>query len=173
MPVSAAQLIEAGQGRYTDEVLAQDTIDRVWAAVRDEAGWHIGPVRRETLVVDGTGGALLQLKSLRVVQVHAVTELGAAVDPSAFMWSADGSMMRRDGRWTDQWRGITVDLDHGFDETASLDRLVLRVAMREMTTPAGQVGLRVGQSDEQFGGAIDWTLSDRAVLARYTLREGD
>jgi len=171
--ISGADLIRAGQGRYTDDALADETVERVWEAVRAECGWHIGPVRRETLVVDGSGGELLQLRSLRVVQVHSVRELGDELSPTAFMWSADGSMKRRDGRWTDEWRGVEVDLDHGFDSTEALDRLVLRVAMREMTTPAGQLGVRVGQVDEQFGSPIDWTSSERATLARYTVTTGD
>lgn len=169
--VTGADLIRVGQGRYTDDALADETVERVWEAVRAECGWHIGPVRRETLVVDGTAGELLQVRSLRVVQVHSVTELGAELSPADYMWSVDGSLKRKNGRWTDEWRGVVVDLEHGHAATPDLDRIVLRVAARELTTPAGQLGVRVGQVDEQFGTPIEWTSSERAVLARYTLGE--
>lgn len=169
MPATANELLALGQGRFdqSDQALAEAALARVWGAVRDHCEWHVTPVKRETLVVDGTGGPILQLPTLRLVEVYEVRENGEVLDPSAVQWSADGSLRKSSGRWSDRWRGIEVDVEHGYASVDGLDGLVLRAAARELTTPAGQTRLRVGQTDEQFDAAF--LASELELLGRYRL----
>jgi len=166
--VTADNLIALGQGRFAsdDTALAEDIITRVWGAIRDYCEWHITPVQRETLIVDGTGGPLLQLPTLHLVQVHSVREDGEDLDLAEVEWSTDGSVRKRSGRWTERWRGIEINIEHGYANVPGIDDVVLSIAARRMTAPAGQIRLRVGQTDEQLGDALG---SDLAVLDRYAL----
>lgn len=171
MTVTADDLLELGQGRFTDRDLAESTLVRVWGAVRSYCEWHIAPVQESvTLVVDGPGSPVVQLPTLRLLDVLEVREEDRVVDRSAFMWSADGSIKKRVGCWTREWRGIEVVCTHGFDSAPGLDAVVLEVAARELTAPAGQNRLRVGQVDESFGsGSVSFFGSDYTLLDKYAL----
>lgn len=173
MPATAEDLLKLAQGRVQDSALAGAAVERVWAAVRSYCGWHVAPVRSETVVVDGDGCRILQVPSLRVVDVSEVREDGVRLERSAFMWSGDGSLKKRVGVWSREWRGVEVDLEHGFDDAADLDGVVLQVALRAVIAPAGQTRARVGQIDEQFGVSVSgfgFLASEVAVLESYAVR---
>ena len=174
MPVTGSDLVEIGQGRVQDAALADATVARVWSAVESLCGWAPSPERVETLRVDGSGSPIVQIPTLRLLEVTAVREEGVEVDASAFMWSDDGSLRKRVGCWSREWRGIEVDCLHGFDTAADLDAVVLQVALRTVIAPAGQLRERAGQVDEQFGVTVsgfaflEWEL---AVVELYALKD--
>lgn len=173
MAVTGADVIKAGQGRFDDEELADEKVVQVWDAVRSYCEWHIAPVmENDELTVDGSGSPILQVPTLRLLAVHSVIEAGEPVDPSRFMWSADGSLRKRVGCWTSEWRGVELVVDHGLAEVPAVDAVVLQVATRAMVAPAGQIGLRVGMVDERFGstvGGFAFLESDYAVLDKYVV----
>ncbi|WP_052060173.1 hypothetical protein [Rhodococcoides fascians] len=173
MAVTGADVIKAGAGRFDDEELADEKVAQVWDAVRSYCEWHISPVlERVELTVDGSGSPILQVPTLRLLAVHSVREEGEPVDPSRFMWSADGTLKKRVGCWTSEWRGVELVVDHGLEDVPALDGVVLEVATRAMTAPAGQIGLRVGQVDERFGatvGGFAFLATDYAKLDKYVV----
>ena len=69
-------------GAPFDELL----VEMAQESVRADAGWHIAPVRTETLYLTGHGGAYLPIPSRRIVSVSAVrygpslTEIHLRVD---------------------------------------------------------------------------------------------
>lgn len=84
------------------------------ASVRAEAGWHIAPVRTETLYLTGTGSPYLSLPSLRVVSISAV-RYGPYLTEYTSGWTFTGGGLYLSSRWT--VGPVEVDIVHGYDET--------------------------------------------------------
>ena len=99
----------------TGDALKETRLDGVIAAIRGYCGWHIAPAYDATFVVDGPGGRVLSLPTLRLNSVVSVTENGTELDADAFEWSHDGTL-RRSCNWTERYRGIVVVANSGFDK---------------------------------------------------------
>lgn len=146
--------------------------DAACVTVRQYCGWHIAPAVTETITLDGPGGTLLRLPSLRVTAVIEVTNQGSAVsDPQ---WSQHG-MIR--GRWTDRFRGITVTMTHGYDECPA-DILAVLEHMTKQGEAAEKVGVMQSMTAGPFtaqastaslAGAVGLSGQHRGVLDRYKL----
>ncbi len=118
--------------------VSQGQIDQAVGLVRAFCGWHVWPVVTETLIVDGVGGVVLTLPTLKVTDVALVVESGVVLvdlnrhlsvvdDADGYEWSASGDVKRVGGCWTTRWRGIEVTLTHGF-ETCPLLSVVAGIA---------------------------------------------
>lgn len=111
---------------------AVDRVRAASAAVRRYCGWHIAPVVQQTFTVDGPGGKVLALPTLRLIDVLAVSQDGVAFttdELTALEWSHDG-YLRTSGWWTTRLRGVEVTIEHGFDSTPDLDALIADIASR-------------------------------------------
>lgn len=153
-------------------VASQNDIDRTVEAIRGYCGWHVWPVREETLVVDGEGGAVLALPTLRVTDVDQVTENGAEVDTEAFEWSTSGDLRRLDRCWTSRWRGVEVELSHGY--TACPFSALVGAVAREIADAAKVGGpiTKVGPfefGDNSGASAAQAILTYRGTLDLYRL----
>lgn len=153
-------------------VATQDDIDRTVEAIRNYCGWHVWPVREETLVVDGEGGAVLTLPTLRVADVDQVTENNTALEVDDYEWSASGDLKRVGGCWTTRWRGVGVELTHGYD-VCPFSALVASVA-REISDAAKVGGpiTKVGPfefGDNSSASAAQAILTYRGTLDLYRL----
>jgi hypothetical protein len=107
---------------------APPVIHAAEASVRRDAGWHIAPVYRETVVVRGNGSRYLFLPTQRVVTVHSVTDQ-ALVPVAAWRLShadAPKLVVGFGRRWT-AGEDFRVDMTHGFE---SADDLLPIVASR-------------------------------------------
>ena len=148
-----------------------DAVERAAAEVRDEAGWHIAPVITETLTLNGRGGQILALPSLRIVEVIAVRDV---TDPAAPR-HLDGWRVDRDAGlvflaagWPQGVASVEVELRHGFTTCP----LALHGVLRERCQLAGiNPGVRsesLASRSVQFGlvGVVD----TGAVMDRYTVR---
>jgi len=91
-------------------------IDAAVDAIRAYCGWHVWPQRRDLLILDGEGGRELSMPTLHVVAVHEVTDCDRVLDDTEFEWSRVGDIKRVDRSWSTRWRGITVELDHGYSD---------------------------------------------------------
>lgn len=145
--------------------VTQVYVDGVSAAIRSYCGWHVAPVLEQTLVVDGSGGSVLNLPTLRLVSVVEVKVQGAAIaEPE---WSHDGTMR---GSWPDVYRAVEAKVTHGFDDAHD----VMAVAMDAMARAANQ---ELGGGEETIGpfsfgasqGAVSFYAHELAVLDRYRL----
>ena len=143
------------------------------AAVRSYCGWHIAPSITETVTVDGSGGSVLLLPTLRLTNLADVVNDGQPVsDPE---WSVNGLVR---GKWTSKFRGITLTMTHGYDEPPP-DVLVIVADMAKAraldvvgasTVQAGSFGITFGtNSHVAQAGAVGISRMQRSVLDRYKL----
>ncbi|MFC9514623.1 hypothetical protein ACFTSD_02735 [Nocardiaceae bacterium NPDC056970] len=172
--VTPAQLAAHTQGLIAaDDPRAEGLLRGVVDAVRSYCGWHVFPVREDTLTVDGTGGKLLQLPSTRVVEVTEVAEDDEPLPQSAYRWSADGTLSKRVGCWSREFRSVTVTLRHGVQDTADLTLLVLQVAARLGSSPMGWTREQVGGINVSHGlvdgaaGTVSFLAEEYARLDPY------
>lgn len=122
-------------------------------AARREAGWHVSPVHTDTVTLTSRRRHILELPTLRVVELTAVTEAGEPVDVHAVNCSAGrppgglgGQVTLRKPRYM-CWRGnVTVTMDHGYteDEAADWRHAVLTIVDQMSTLP---VAATTGRSD--------------------------
>lgn len=151
----------------------QTAIDAAVAHVRRTAGWHVFPAVDDTLTVDGEGGRVLTLPTLRVNSITSVTERGG--DPleewEAYEWSRTGDLKRLAGCWTTTWRGITVELNHGYDpEDADLLDLLKAIGSAVATAAANPLGIPEVMGPFQFTGTGGSWIGDAATtLERFSL----
>ncbi|RAL31156.1 hypothetical protein [Rhodococcus sp. AQ5-07] len=101
-------------------------------AIRSYTGWHVAPVLTETVTLDGNGGTILDLPTLRLCALNAVRVQGVTI--SGVEWSQDGTLR---GRWPDVWRSIQVDIEHGYEAPADLLGVVLDAAARAVNSELG------------------------------------
>lgn len=87
------------------------------ALIRAYCGWHIAPSITETITLDGKGGSILVLPSLRVTAITTVVADGVTLAASAYSWSQSGLVERVGGCWPRKLRSIAVTFTHGYAET--------------------------------------------------------
>lgn len=145
-------------------------------AIRDYCGWHVAPVIDATIILDGTGTDTVLLPSRRVTAVESVTVDGHELASTAYEWSADGLLRRRDGGWPDRYRVITVELKHGFASMAVLADVVASIVARVRMDPTGALANQragtqsVGFASGSAGGGL--MQSEKARLEPYRLTWG-
>lgn len=151
---------------------APDAAEAATSLIRRWCGWHVAPVIRETLTLDGRGEKKLLLPSLRVVALHKVTIGGEEVDCE---FSADGWIIRADRRcFPARERSVVVDLSHGFDGASELGQVVAGVVARARMAPTGNiVQQRAGSQAVTFastGGEVagfGLMSTEKAILNSY------
>lgn len=182
--VTAAQLESATKGRIkaTDPYV----VEALWAAtdsIRSECGWHVGPVRSETLTLDGSGGTILLVPSLHVTAITSVTENGTLLTVDTdFDWSVNGVLERLSGMWAGKRRSIVVALTHGFAPATIPGVVNLGVTLAARTVmakrAAGAVREQAGQNNIELGkigGFVSIPADavvlehEKPVLRRYTI----
>lgn len=145
---------------------------RVSAAIRRFAGWHIAPVLTETLTVDGPGGRLLTLPTMRVVDLTAMTVDGEAVLVDDYEWSARGQV-RYASLFPATWRAVTVTLEHGYpledveDVVAAAVAYTRRLIRNPDRLRSETVAGYSGAWDTVAGVGLD--TAELAILAPYRL----
>ncbi len=144
---------------------SQANLDATVEAIRAYCGWHVWPVADHTLVVDGEGGHILTLPTLRVVDVDTVTET-TALDPDTYEWSASGDVKRIDGCWTTKWRGIEVELTHGYEQ-CPFTALVAQVAGE--IADAADIGGMTKVGPFEWGGGSAGSAAQAILAYRGTL----
>lgn len=139
--------------------------DEKWAeavgVVRDYCRWHVAPEVTEEVTVDGPGGAVLHLPTLRLVELSSITNDGEPVaDPD---WLTSG-MVR--GCWTGRGRGVVATMTHGLH--AWPDDLLKVV--REVAASVVQPGIaQISSSNHQVTYEPSVTGRQRAVMDKYRL----
>lgn len=169
----AAELVTATE---LDAYLSGDSdtaLGLAEAAVRAYCGWHVAPVKSETVTAWGAGDGVILVPSLHVVSVESVTVDGEPV--TDFTWREHGTMHGR------CWRGrVEVSLIHGFDQGSPAYQvvrgLILAIAARAKASPNGVMRAQVGQISETYSqtatnqaGGVALLSTERDVLAPYKL----
>lgn len=166
-----AEMIDSGAAQdWLGAPVTEQQIDAAEGLVRGRCGWHIAPVRTETVRVSTRGVRTIPLPTLRLVDVTAVTTLDGA--PVGYDWDTDGvlTLARSVPR-------VLVTMTHGYAETPA----DLTVALFSLLKQAGELSSYVGQSmtvgpfsvtaRPEIGSAGSLSIGglDAAVLDRYTL----
>lgn len=151
----------------------------VSADIRREAGWHIAPrVTDHVLTLDGPGGTILSLPTMKVHQVHSIVQEGVVVDVTKVDVSRETGLMEiRDGNaWTRRYGQLIVTLDHGFDKADELVQLTLGITARGLASPmgatreqAGALSVNWGMTTQGVSGGIVPMSGERATMGRYRL----
>ena len=136
--LTTADLALYTRGRIAENAEgAQDLLDAALAAARHYCGWHVSPVREETMTIDGSGVTVLGLPTKKLVVLTALSEGGQSVDVATLQVSTPGPFELRQclvkkarGCWSADYGAIGVTMEHGFTETEAPDwrRAVLRLA---------------------------------------------
>ncbi|SUA72662.1 Uncharacterised protein [Nocardia otitidiscaviarum] len=162
------QALAAGTG------LEQARLDGVIGDIRDYCGWHIAPTATETITLDGSGAAVVQVPTLRLSAVASVAENGVVIPATEYEWSEDGTLRRLPlGRcWTNRYRSVVVECTHGYAEVpAPIVSVVLDATSSALSGPVGSGGeLPETMGPFTFGGtkgAGAFTAAQLRVLDRY------
>ncbi len=154
----------------------QPLLDGASAAIRRYCGWHITPVLTETITLDGPGGSILMLPTLNLISVVSFTERGTAANVSELEWSAKGMVRRRHSRWTTRFRGLTVEMEHGYEDAPDVKAIVQQVVANAISSPmgatreqAGQVSISWATTAPGVSGGLSLLERDYAVLDLYRL----
>lgn len=134
-------------------------------AVRLYCGWHVAPVLEETVSLDGDGGTVLILPTLRLVSLDEVRVQGVVA--ADVQWSTHGVI---EGRWPKRRRSIEVDMRHGYDAPADLLGVVLDAAARAVNSELGGHAETIGPfSFSASEGSTALFDHELRVLDRYRL----
>ena len=137
------------------------------AAVRRYCGWHVAPVVTETVTMDGDGGSVLMLPSLRVVSVVSVSVEGRVLDEDEYDWYEKGMVELRGGRWSRRFRSIVVEMEHGFDAAPDVAQVVQQVVANAISSALGATREQAGQV------SISWSLTAPNVAGGISLLDRD
>jgi hypothetical protein len=130
-------------------------------------------VKTETIVLDGPGGRLLSVRTLKVVGTPTVTEDGR---PVAARWSAQAPGCARKangGYWSGEFSAIEVTITHGKTEEEAADWRDAICSMVEEMALRNKVDKSTGRSMRDLNRKkvddveLDWaslrSSADRAV----------
>ncbi|KUH90624.1 hypothetical protein [Mycobacterium sp. IS-1556] len=134
-------LTPADVAQYTRGRLSADdpetlrALNAALAKARRWCGWHVSPVRTETLTLDGSGSLVLEVPTLKIVSLTSVSEGGTAVDLAEVHQSHDTpGLLVRTTPWTCEWGAVEVTLTHGFTAAEAQDWREAVLAMVDQAT---------------------------------------
>lgn len=145
------------------------------AAVRAFCGWQIHAVTGVIVTLDGPGGQVLALPSLRVTKVLSVRiVMGDAITTvTDFIPSVSSGLLRRRRGWPGEFSSIEVTYSGGYDPVPDeIAAVVCSMVDRGASIPAGVSQEGTGQLTRVYtGGAGVVALSDteKEVLGRYRI----
>ena len=151
-------------------------IEATLSSIRALCGWHVFPVKEETLTVDAVGGRLLRLPTMRIEDVLEVKAAGEVIDPNRYGWSASGMLELYEGEFPNRFRSVQVTLRHGYAEAPELLRVAAEIVKRGVLAGTGgnvsvgsiSVGAPAGGG---AGGSITPMSTEWRIIDQYKLRE--
>src|SRR5690625_3501509 len=116
-----------------------DPVEAATQAIRDYCGWHVAPVKEDTLTLDGPGTDTILFPSRLVVDVTCVQVRRDYPPAYSYEWSTIGALRRLNGVWPNSYRSIEVTLKHGFTDMSVLADVVQSISERVRLDPTGAV----------------------------------
>lgn len=152
----------------------EDRLLQAEALVRAYCGWHIAPVRTQTVVVSSFDATLV-LPTLRLVDVLSVVASdGIPLDPADYTAHPAGFITRSrypgpsHFGWGHAWGDLTVTFRHGYDAPpADVTAVVQSLGSRAKAGTTGLASRTMGPFSESY--AADLFGTEREALARYRL----
>lgn len=171
---TAALLLELAEGVIEEETgqpLARSTDTVILDSPTRQDGWPHQP---------GAGSRKLVLPRWPVTAVESVTILGSGdqaddvLEPSAYTWSASGTLTRSSGWWPLTDRSVEVVYTAGHDPVPKgVKRIQLRLAAAAWGNPLMASSESLGDHSVSFSAEdLGMTLAakDKAALGRYRAR---
>lgn len=115
----------------------QAVLDSVVAAARRYCGWHVSPVRTETVLLNGDGKPRVFVATKKMVSLDSVSIDGEPVTDAVADPQTPGSVVRRNGVWPVGIGNVEVTFTHGYTEAADW-----RLGLLRMTRIRLQSGTR-------------------------------
>lgn len=143
--LTAADVATFTAGRLANNSTTQGILDAALVAARRYCGWPVSPVQTGAVVtVDGPGGRVLSLPTMKLNTLTSVVENGVALDVTKLDVSQRKGTVEKYpyGCWSRRNGAITVTMTHGFTEAEAADwrRAVLRLVDLMSLEPAGSGG---------------------------------
>lgn len=108
--------LPADLAEFPGAPFSADAVAAASEAIRREVGWHIAPRVIETLTLDGTGGGVLFLPTLHLVDVTEVRDVTDDTPRVLTGWrKSQRGMLSRARGWPRGFEAIEVDVVHGYD----------------------------------------------------------
>jgi hypothetical protein len=159
---------------YPGAPFTADRTEAAVAAVRREAGWHIAPVRTETVTLDSGGGYFLPLPTRKIVSVTAVRDVTSGSPLAVTGWSVrlSGLYLRGWAAWPDGL--VEVDLVHGYATTPADLYAVIAARARQMDSQreAGLKQYAISRGPFSESGTVGDGVDVDPALAPYSLFAG-
>lgn len=162
-------------GHLPGAPFSEEECDGAVADLRGAAGWHIAPVKTETVTLDvASGESRLRLPTRKLVAVTAIRDADTDAVIAATTYRASltlGQVKRRSGCWPAGFARIEVDMQHGY--TTCPPDLFAVIAEAAALARRGQ-SIRSVQIDDflqSFGSTTPNAdlMGVDATLARYAL----
>lgn len=159
------------------EPRVKSALAAVSASMREYAGWHIWPLLKgDVRILDGDGGRIQPLPTLKLVRLVAVNNAGEMLDPDTVDVSSAGLMERTDhAPWTGRMGRLYVTMDHGHKSVPALQALCVALVARGLASPlgatqesAGSLSVSWGSSGSISGGLQPYS-AEKATMAGYKL----
>lgn len=150
-------------------------VDGAVAALRTYLGWHIAPVKTETVSMDVLPAEqVLRLPTRKLESVVAVRRTSDAVVYTATVYEvskARARVRRKGAYWPDGYEAVEVDMTHGFDacppELLSALGQVILAGRRDRGIR--QVSVDDGSTTFGLASAMFDSLLDEGVLRAYSV----
>lgn len=166
--LTAEQFSKGTNGQISaDDDRVLPLLEGASAAVRRYCGWHISPTLDATLTLDGDGGRLLTLPTLKLVGVESITVNGEVLAGDAYDWSESGMVELRNGCWPRRFRSITVQMKHGLEDAPDVVQVVQQVVANAISSALGATREQAGQV------SISWSLTAPNVAGGISLLQRD
>lgn len=173
------ELAVADVERYTGGRIDKDDpetlslLARGLATARRFCGWHVTPVQTDTdRILDGPGGTLLRLPTLRLSELSTISEDGNALTVTDLYISQIGMVRKKSGAaWSCNFGALKVTMEHGYDTAPDFHAAVLSWIDRMSLTPAGGRAHKIGPFEypqETANGSV-FTDVERSLLEMYRL----
>ncbi|MCV7358484.1 hypothetical protein [Mycolicibacterium fluoranthenivorans] len=173
--LNAAAVEQYTQGRlHRDDLETLRLLPAGIAAARRYCGWHVSPViDDDEITLDGPGGRLLTLPTLRLDELTKLTEDGIDLVLADLEISGKGMVRKRSGAyWTCRFSGLVVKMTHGFDDADDFNAAVLSWIDRSSMASVGGRPTVVGPfqyPSEAMAAGSAFSDVERSLLDKYRL----
>ncbi|MEV7268409.1 hypothetical protein AB0N38_33120 [Micromonospora aurantiaca] len=159
---------------------AQALLDAASSLIRGHCGWSISREVDVDLVLDGNGGRVLLLPTLRLDAVTVTVDEQPLVPDVDFEWSTSGILRRLSGCWPDRYRSIGARLTHGYAPVpADVQKLCVALAARQVTPAGANPGMKaetIGNYSYTAGASVPGSMllepPELVLLDPYQIKVG-
>ncbi len=161
---------------------SEEEVDAAVAVLRAACGWHIAPVRDETITVDVLPyQRILRLPTLALVSVDEIRDMtadpdyGVAIDATTYDVSLSRNKVRRRGYWPHGYGALQVDISHGYASVPADLLPVISESATRIRRDQTATSMGAGPYNVQFGvmtqPVLGSPLATSTTLDRYLLHQ--